>query len=360
MRTRLPYHFFPARWLVAVALTLVFAAGAAAAQKIHLLESIELGGLQQTILIRGQDTTKPILLFLHGGPGVPEMPISYVNRALERDFVVVQWDQRGAGKSYHPGIPVSEMRLENYVQDTLQLSRYLLRRFHQPKLFLVGWSWGTLVGANAAKQAPELFQAYVGISQFVNVKKSALLIYQETLERARAQGNYDAWATVKALGPPPLSKQKDKHTFAVTAKKLVIRHVRHSLTPLHYAALALLSPDYSFCDDFRLVRGMRFTAKATAKDLYHDDISQMVREIKVPVYFFEGRYDTILSPILSERYFRELRAPRGKHLVWFEHSDHALHMEERQKYWAEMREVLRENPLTPGKPGVVPEDGLQK
>ena len=270
------------------------------------------------------------------------MPVSYVNRDLERDFVVVQWDQRGAGKSYHAGIAPSRMRLENFVGDTEQLARYLLHRFHQRKLYLVGYSWGSLVGALTVAQSPGLFHAYVGISQFVNVDQSALLLYKEGLDRARKQGNERALKKLTALGPPLYTNLKDKHVFDSVVKSLVAGKVSHPLTAWHYAELTLLSPYYRFDDDMRLARGIAFSGKATHYDLYHANLFRLAPELDVPVYIFEGRYDTILSPILSVRYFEKLRAPRGKHLVWFEHSDHSLHIEEREKYREMMREVLRE------------------
>jgi pimeloyl-ACP methyl ester carboxylesterase len=313
-------------------------------QGIHSLERITLGGLNQSILIRGDDTAKPLLLFLHGGPGIPEMPISYVNRDLERDFVVVQWDQRGAGKSYRSGISPSAMHLENFVGNTEQLARYLLHRFHQRKLYLVGYSWGTLVGALTVSRSPGLFYAYVGISQFVNVDQSALLLYEESLSRARKQGNERALKKLTALGPPLYTNLKDKSDFDTVVKSLVAGKVSHPLTAWHYAALALLSPYYSFGDDVRLARGIAFSGNATHYDLYHANLFRSVPKLDVPVYFFEGRYDTILSPILSVRYFEKLRAPRGKHLIWFEHSDHSPHIGEREKYREMIREVLHENP----------------
>jgi pimeloyl-ACP methyl ester carboxylesterase len=318
---------------------------ARASQAIDSMERINLGGLDQSILIRGRDITKPLLLFLHGGPGIPEMPISYVNRDLERDFVVVQWDQRGAGKSYQRGIPLSRMHLENFVGDTEQLTRYLLRRFHQKKLYLVGYSWGTLVGALTVARSPELFHAYVGISQFVNVDRSSRRLYKEGLNRARKQGDEAALKKLIALGPPPYANSRDHNAFEAIKASLVSGKVLHPLSTWHYAALALISPYYGVADDVRLAEGRVFSGVATHDDLYNANLLDSVPELDVPVYIFEGRYDTILSPSLSEEYFETLRAPRGKHLVWFEHSDHSLHVEEREKYRAMMREVLRENQM---------------
>ena len=64
---------------------------------IASLEKVILGGARQWILIRGEDASNPVLLFLHGGPGTPIMPVAHhFGHRLEQRFVVVHWDQRGA------------------------------------------------------------------------------------------------------------------------------------------------------------------------------------------------------------------------------------------------------------------------
>jgi pimeloyl-ACP methyl ester carboxylesterase len=171
---------------------------------IASLEKIRLGGVEQWIQIRGNDRTKPILLFLHSGPGFPEMPFSHVNAPLEKDFVVVQWDQRGSGKSYSPLIPESSMTIEQFVADTHELAQLLLRRFGRPKLYLVAHSWGSIVGALTVLNYPELFYGYVGISQAVDPPESERMMYRFALETATAQGDEKAVKELHRIGLPTL------------------------------------------------------------------------------------------------------------------------------------------------------------
>jgi len=113
-------------------------------KSVASLEQIELGNLKQYVLIRSEDINNPILLFIHGGPGMPLMYLSHTfQRPLENKFTVVQWDQRGAGKSYDPTIPVNTINVEQYLSDAIQLINTLSKRYHQQKIFLVGHSWGT-------------------------------------------------------------------------------------------------------------------------------------------------------------------------------------------------------------------------
>jgi len=133
---------------------------------IASLEQVSLGDLKQFILIRGRNRTHPLLLFLHGGPGMPAMYLAHrFQKRLEDHFVVVHWDRRGAGKSYNKDIPLETMNVEQMIADTCELIRYLKRCFDQEKIYLVGHSWGTYLGMLVVHRHPELFYAYVGIGQ---------------------------------------------------------------------------------------------------------------------------------------------------------------------------------------------------
>ncbi len=108
---------------------------------IASLEKVTLGGMQQWILIRGQDSTNPVLLWLHGGPGAVQMPVArYFNGALEEDFIVVHWDQRGAGKSNLPGFDERTMTFQQFMNDGHELTQLLKQRFQHGKIYLVGHS----------------------------------------------------------------------------------------------------------------------------------------------------------------------------------------------------------------------------
>src|SRR3989339_947877 len=114
---------------------------------ISSIEKVTLGGVEQYIIVRGEDSSKPVMLFLHGGPGSPEFAfINKTNPDLENDFVMVYWEQRGAGKSYSKEIPVESMNLDQFISDTKELSEYLAKRFNQEKIYIMGHSWGSFLG----------------------------------------------------------------------------------------------------------------------------------------------------------------------------------------------------------------------
>ncbi|PYI93643.1 MAG: alpha/beta hydrolase [Verrucomicrobia bacterium] len=311
------------------------------------IEQVRLGGVEQWIQIRGDDRAKPILLFLHSGPGFPEMPFSHVNAALEREFVVVQWDQRGAGKSYSSSVPESSMTIEQFISDTHELTQLLLQRFGRAKLILVAHSWGSIVGAFTVARHPELFEAYVGISQAVNPPESERMTYRFALETAVKQGNEKAAAELRRLGEPPYKNFSDYRMMKGWVHRF--RDAGYSeISPWKFARLALSSPAYSWSDLMRLVLGMHFSFSRLWQEVfYRTDMIQQAPELDVPVYFFLGRHDRTVtaSAAIAERYFNELKAPKGKHLSWFEKSGHWPQLEEPEKFRTVLTDKLAKTNL---------------
>lgn len=131
-----------------------------------------IGGVDQWLNVRGQDKANPIILFVHGGPASPLIPTLWqFQRPIEEYFTVVNYDQRGAGKSYvedHSEATGASLHIPRYVDDAIEIAEYVRKRYGKSKLILMGHSWGTVVGMGAALKRPELFYAYVGIGQFVN------------------------------------------------------------------------------------------------------------------------------------------------------------------------------------------------
>ncbi|MEH7086792.1 alpha/beta hydrolase [Neobacillus drentensis] len=141
---------------------------------IDLVDKITLGGVEHSVLIQGNDVTKPLLLFIHGGPCMPvpgvvsrgqDYAVSISTKELVKHFVVVFWDQRGAGKTYHKNTPKESFRVEQYIHDCHDLIDNLRSRFKKDKVYLAGHSWGTIIGLSIASRYPEKLHAYFGISK---------------------------------------------------------------------------------------------------------------------------------------------------------------------------------------------------
>ena len=305
---------------------------------ISVEKKFTLGGFAQTIFIRGRNRANPVLLFIHGGPGLPEMPFSHVNAELEREFTVVHWDQRGAGKSYRADIAPETMNVGQFVRDTTELTRHLRRTFGQEKIYLAGFSWGSLVGVLTVARHPEYFHAYIGISQLVNVPESELLLHRAGIAQAAERGSPLVARKLRAIGEPPYKTRHDERLVNQLTKDIQPK-IPGAMTRSRYLFLGLQSPSYSLADDWRVMRGLGFSGEHLEDDIHSHDLRKEGPELGVPVWFFLGRFDTVLSAPLAARYFHALRAPRGKRLVWFEHSDHILHLEEAARFRAELLRV---------------------
>ena len=164
--------------------------GTPMAGSVAELIRVPIGGHDQAMMIRGTSTENPVLLFLAGGPGGTELgAMRRHGQALEKDFVVVTWDQRGTGKSYDSLDPTSTLTLQQAVSDTIEVSNYLRNRFGQDKIYLLGQSYGTILGVLAAQQHPELYRAYIGVGQMVDPRETDGVFYTDALAWARRSGD---------------------------------------------------------------------------------------------------------------------------------------------------------------------------
>lgn len=315
---------------------------------IASLEKVNLGGIDQWISIRGRSIANPILLFLHGGPGSPETPlVRHYDGKLENDFLVVCWDQRGAGKSYSPKIPKETMNVNQFIADTHDLVVILLRRFNRKKVFVVGHSWGTMLGTLTVQKFPELFYAYVGVGQVANPKANEELSYEYVLDIANKAGNLKDIRTLEGLNTPeafgtidPEGKWFDR---IEKQRQLLLKYGGCLYGKKNYNSLInvlIASPEYSTRDAVNWIKGNIFSMKAMWPEVMQINLDEQVPRLEVPVYFLIGRHDYNTPFELAEKYFNQLQAP-WKELIWFENSAHSPMYEEPEKFCEVMSQKIR-------------------
>ncbi|HEY5135491.1 MAG TPA: alpha/beta hydrolase [Candidatus Nanopelagicales bacterium] len=325
---------------------------------VSVLEKVRLGGAEQWVLQRSADIGNPLVLFLHGGPGTSQLTANRRNtRSLEKSFTVVNWDQRGAGKSYRAIRDTERMTIEQFVHDTRDLTMRLLDRYAQQRLVLVGHSWGSVIGAMAAAAHPELYHCYVGIGQLARMAEGEELSYRWALQQARERRDDKAIGVLAAMGPPPYRGDWQKATVRQRALLAqfggeVHDSRRGALGPVLSALL--FSREYTYLDRVNYFRGIFGSMRLLWPELMEVNLFETVPEIGVPVVLAEGRHDMECPSEIAERYFCALRAP-SKELVWFERSAHLPNTEEREEFNRMMVEIVlpltgpREGrPLEPG------------
>ena len=295
---------------------------------------VELGGVKQWISLRGQDAGLPVLLFVHGGPGSPSMPFIRQHLGdLEEHFVVVNWDQRGAGKSYGKNIPVETMTLEQIVDDCLELTAYLRRELGVDKIYLAGISWGTIVGVHAVDRQPEWFHAYIGIGQVVDVVRSEQISYDFARDKARTSGNSQALNELREIPRPPYPA--DEFVQLVSAQRrwlfelggVLYEPIDRDIHQQKLLRTLFFAHEYSIGDSYNAIRGNLQSVELLLEDMMEVNLLVQVTNLEVPVYFIHGIHDYVTPGQLVEEYYELLEAPE-KHLLWFEFSAHSPHLEQ--------------------------------
>lgn len=301
-------------------------------QGIESLEAVAIGGVEQWIHIRGQDRCNPILLYVHGGPASTMMPTAHLYQALwESHFTVVQWDQRGAGKSYGGEDIAETLTIERMVSDTLDMAAYLRKRFDQEKIVLLGHSWGSFLGIHAIKQKPEWFHAYVGVGQVVYFCEQIQQGFTNTLAYARDSKHAEAIRDLEAVGPPSSRQAMSTYSLHVLQhwqQRFGFGWLHKRRGKLDLEEEAIKSPLYSLKEVFyQIDAGKVLSLSRLWLPFVQRDVSDLGYDFEIPVFFFSGRYDYTTTADLVERYVGLIQAPYKEHVL-FEESAHIPNIDE--------------------------------
>jgi pimeloyl-ACP methyl ester carboxylesterase len=318
----------------------------------ELLE-IPVGGTRQWISVRGRDRANPILLMIHGGPASPEMPTSwYFQNGWEDYFTVVQWDQRGSGKTYganDPALIQPTLSLDRITEDAAEVVQYLRTRYGKQKIFVLGHSWGSLVGLQLARRHADWLYAYIGMGQVINGATGERVGYETTLQIARAAKDAKAVGELEAIAPYPnadgtlpLEKIDQERKWSVAYGGLT-----WGRTDLHYYFdLAQFAPEYSASDLAAIQKGSQLSLQRLLPDLVGFDYSG-VTDWHCPIVIFAGRHDFTTPSVVVAEWFARIHAP-AKKLIWFEDSAHMIMVEEPGRMLVRLVEDVR--PLANGRP----------
>lgn len=310
------------------------------AGSIAELTRTEVGGRDLALMIRGHDRRNPVLLFLAGGPGGSELGAMRRHlQALERDFVVVTWDQRGTGKSYGALDPTSTLTLESAVADTIEVTDHLRDRFDRERIYLLGQSWGSTLGVLAVQRAPERYQAFIGTGQMVSQRETDRIFYRDTLAWARATGEDDLVSQLTGIGPPPytrildyepaLSYEHEVYPYDVTGNSEGTGGFSENLFVEEYTLLEQLHNLGAFLDTFSVLY----------PQLQQIDFRRQVPTLEVPVYLLQGRHEARGRAEPAREWFAELRAPR-KQLITIDHAGHRPLFERPARFHEAMTETV--------------------
>jgi len=304
---------------------------------IASIEKIKLGGIDQYLIIRGADTTKPVMLFLHGGPGSPEIAfMRETNTDIENDFVMVYWEQRGAGKSYSKEIPIESINLDQFIADTKELSELLAKRFNKEKIYIMGHSWGSFLGILTAHKHPELFYAYLGVGQVCHQYRGEQVNFDWVKEQA--EGNKDEGIINKLAElnfPDSTAKSKIWLNFLMPVRNYTMKfgggvtHEMRGMWPV--LKMVLNAQEYTFGEKVNFMSGSLLSLEKLWPTVVNTNLSTEIDSMQVPIYIFQGKHDYQTPYIVAKDFYEQLKAPE-KEFFSFENSAHSPVMEEVEKF----------------------------
>jgi pimeloyl-ACP methyl ester carboxylesterase len=311
---------------------------------IDFTTKVALGGFPQKIHCIGASGENPVLLSLHGGPGVPDRS-GVVNRRRDLcdDFTLVAWDQRGTGGSYK-GVDPATLTVQRLVEDARELAEYLCQTFGKEKIFLLCGSWGSQLGTLLAAQYPERIAAYVGTGQVVNGVLNERLSYEFSLREAEKAGDAEALAALARVGPPVRGQYRGGLEGLLAQRNIMKKYGGYSQRQEgrkkgffeSFALPMLRSGEYTPGDLYGTLRGYRLVLHTMWPRLTEYDFLRDCHTFRMPYYIFQGRHDNNTPAALVEAFYAAIEAPE-KDLVWFEHSAHGPLGEEPEKF----RQLLR-------------------
>jgi pimeloyl-ACP methyl ester carboxylesterase len=308
---------------------------------------VNINGTREGMFIKSRNLANPVLLFVQGGTGMAEYVLTHrYPTGLEDYFTVCWWDRCGAGLSYSPDIQPATLSVERQVSDTLSVTEYLRSRFHQDRVYLMAHSGGTFFALKAAAQAPQLYHAYIAVSQMTYQLRSENLALDYMRKRAREVGNI---GLARRLEQAPRAL-----TIPLPAAYMRLRDpAMHTLgvgtTPEMKSAItgvflrSWLNPEYTLGEKLNIWRGKFFSDRVFWNLMLATDLTREVPELRLPVYFFHGAYDYTVSYSEARAYFEALKAP-VKGFYTFAQSAHSPMFEEPER----MRQIFQHDVLVGG------------
>ena len=293
--------------------------------------TVEIGGIPQGMFIQSADYSNPVLLFLHGGPGMVEffMEQEYPT-GLHEHFTMVWWEQRGAGMSFSADIPPETMTLDRMIADAIEVADYLRTRFGQDRIILLGHSWGAYLGIQVAAAAPDRFLAYVGMGQIAYQLRSEVMARDHLLDLYRAQGDT---GMVRRLEAAPVSMQDGASDAWMRLRDRAMHqagvgHMREMTSVVTGIFLPMWRVRaYTLPEKIDIWRGKAWSRPFFWDDLIRDDLTARLTTFDLPIYILAGRHDYTTNSELSRAYFDAIEAPvKGFYL--FDESAHSPLFEE--------------------------------
>lgn len=288
-------------------------------QRVQEQRFVRIGGIEQWIAINGESCANPVILFLHGGPGNTLSPYAdSLFGSWQKDFTLVQWDQRGAGRTYgrNPPSATSTLTIERLTEDGLAVAEYLRTHLGKTRIILVGGSWGSILGVHMVKSRPDLFFAYVGFAQVVSYRENQSASYAKVTALARAAADQAGLAALDALGSPPWKNPRSYGVLRRATRAYEARTTEPAPESWWKRSPEYDTPEmrdsYLEGEDFSY---LQFVGLGGDGMFSRVDLPALGSAFQVPVYMAQGAEDLVTVPEVARRYFDGISAPAKRFVL---------------------------------------------
>jgi len=301
----------------------------AQSQLIEEEKYIPIGGMEQWVTLTGADRDNPVILFLHGGPGSTMSQYKEIMfKRLREDFILVNWDQRGAGRTYGHNLPEgageeywieNPLTVDQMAADGIELVEYLLEYLNKDKVVLFGSSWGSILGVSMVTSQPDLFQAYIGHAQFVQFSDNISFAYEKVYKLAKEENNQDRIEILESLGVPPYQSAKNYGQLL-----RVVKAYEGELSTPAPATWFELKQDYDNSqdsryrfegDDYSFIHFVGHHQLGIPSMVSAIDFEQSALEFSIPVFLIQGAHDILTASEINRPYFQKIQAPEKEYFL---------------------------------------------
>lgn len=309
---------------------------------ISTKEYLSINDVNQGLIIETVDLSLPVLLIVHGGPGFPLFPIMKANNVeLHNLFTVCYWDQRGTGMSYITD--QKRLTIELMVSDTIQISQYLSEKFNKDKIYLLGHSWGSLIGSLAASTNSNLFHAYIGVGQISVPEESEKETYHFLLDKAKESSNKKWIAEIEEFNFDSHYYKSQKYSTirGKYTEKFGVGFLREGYSNLQIIKDVFFASHYTFKEKTNVFKGIFNSYQALGASIASINLMNQIKYFDTPVYLFHGKHDYLTSHHQALQFYNHIEAP-NKTFISFEHSSHAPFIDEQKEFLSKLKNIVLE------------------
>ncbi|MBT8327936.1 MAG: alpha/beta hydrolase [Bacteroidia bacterium] len=305
---------------------------------------VKLGGEEQYVEITGASEDLPVLLFLHGGPGWPQTPhLRYFNADLAKEMIVVSWDQQGCGLTYLNNPNPKTLTVESLIDNAHELTLYLKKKFNKKKIYLLGFSFGSVLGMNLVEQYPENYHAYIGLSQLIDSKENFEISMDWLREQATAKQDTESLATIDLIDKRDTSVCGTPKECFMNKYWLLVKYNGTIYDTAIAKEIEKAEHYYQDYKDYDWFLVFNYTNARLGRS-FDIDLTH-IKSLDVPVYMLAGRHDWNLPGVVAERFLEKLEAPYKK-FIWFDKSGHEPCEEEPRAFNETIIKIVKEKRLT--------------